>query len=139
MQTRHGTLILLRISGSEHHITCLAHPDRRPLLLTSKQWAVAVQCPACTIDGIGRSGNVNDMTGRTFGGWVAINSVGISSGAATVLKNQKTWRGVVKLVYRYNRNIRWRCYCTHCHKEREIRGDVLRSGRTPKCQCQTRG
>ena len=134
---RFGVLEVQEIDGDMYHVTCLVHTERRPMRLTAKQLETAHVCFACCNDDATLRKNAVRMTGRTFGGYVAIKLMGLSTGAATVKRNQKQWRGKAKLDHNtYCRNKYWLCYCVKCHKTREIRGDVLRSGKTPKCNCK---
>ncbi len=105
--------------------------------LTAPQLQTAIQCYACCSDAMELRKNATGLTGQTFGDYVAIKLTGLSINAATIKQNQKRWAEKAKLDYNaYNRNKYWLCYCQYCHKERELRGDVLRSENVPKCNCK---
>ena len=130
---RFGVLEVQTIDGDMHHMACLVHTDRRPLRLTAKQLETAIMCPACCNDNATLRKNAVRMTGRTFGGYVAIKLMGLSTGAATVKRNQKQWQGKAKLDHNtYCRHKYWKVYNVKCRHEIELRGDVLRAGKTPK-------
>ena len=130
---RFGVLEVREIDGDTYHMTCLVHTERRPLRLTAKQLETAIMCPACCNDNATLRKNAVRMTGRTFGGYVAIKTKGLSIGAGTVKRNQKQWRGKAELQHSYNRHKYWLCYCVTCYATREIRGDVLRGKKVPRC------
>ena len=128
---RFGVLVVKNIIGDVCHVTCLAHPNNAPIKLTAGQLSTATRCFSCAAD----SGyeKHTDLTGQTFGEYVAIKCVGLSKRAATVKQNQKQWRGMVKLDHStYCRHKYWKVYNVKCHHEIELRSDVLRAGKTPK-------
>ncbi|MCP4596246.1 hypothetical protein [Neptuniibacter sp.] len=131
---RFGVLEVRSVAGDVYLCTCLVHTDRRPMQLSAKQLETAIQCSKCAADSVKLRRNAHKMTGRTFGDYVAIESVGLSSGAREIKENQRQWRGKIDLEHSYCRHKYWRCYCRHCLAEREIRGDVLRSG-VLHCEC----
>ncbi len=133
---RFGVLVVRSVAGDVHLCTCLVHTDRRPMQLSADKLKTAIQCPKCYFAAMKLRQNANKLTGQTFGDYVAVERVGLSSGAHDVWCNQQQWKGKTKLQHSYCRHKYWLCYCRHCHKEREIRGDVLHSDKVPKCQCQ---
>ena len=136
LKDRFGVLEVQEINGDMYLVTCLVHTERRPMKLTAKQLETATQCLACCNESAGLRKNATKLTGQTFGGYVAIKLMGLSIGAATIKRNQRQWKGKAKLQHNYCQHRYWLCYCRHCYKEREIRGDVLRSESVPKCNCK---
>ncbi len=134
---RFGVLEVQEIGGGMYYTICLVHAKRRTMRLTAIQLQTATQCPGCCSDNAERHKQAANLTGQTFGDYVAIKIMGLSIGAATVKRNQKQWQGKAKLNYNtYNRNKYWLCYCRYCYKEHELRGDVLCSKNVPKCGCE---
>lgn len=134
---RFGVLVVRSVAGDVHLCTCLVHTDRRPMQLSAKQLETAIQCFKCAADSVKLRRNAHKFTGHTYGDYVAVKCTGLSTGAREIRENQRQWRGKVKLDHNtYCRSKYWLCYCKYCHNEREIRGDVLRGDRVPKCNCE---
>ena len=138
IKDRFGVLEIQEIDGDWYYMKCLVHTERRPIRLTTKQLKTATQCLACASTVFRK--NMINLTGQIFGDYVAIKLKGLSIGAGTIRHNQKQWQGKAELDYNtYCRHKYWLCYCRHCYKERELRGDVLRSDNVPRCECQNKG
>ena len=132
---RFGVLVVKNIVEDIYYCSCLAHPNNKPTQLTSEQLQNAIRCFSCAADAM--NNKHQNLTGQTFGQYVAIKCTGLSPRAAKVRQNQRQWRGTAKLDYNtYCRHKYWLCYCIYCHATRRLRVDTLRSGKLPKCICK---
>ena len=137
IKDRFGVLEIQEIDSGMYHVKCLVHTEHRGIKLTAEQLESAIQCPNCYSDNAERRKNAKNLTGQTFGDYVAIELTGLSPGAYEIWNNQKQWAGKAKLNHNaFCRSKYWLCYCRHCYKERELRGDVLRSKSVPRCNCK---
>ena len=103
--------------------TCLAHPGmQQPLYYMFEDLKRGFCCPQCMDDASKLPSNVIRMVGKQYKNYVAIRNVGLSPAGQ-----------------RSSHHPFWRCFCILCHRERNIRADVLRNGKPPLCKCMKKG
>ena len=134
---RYGVLEIVSITNDRALVQCIAHLDKQPFALTLQQLQDgAKQCPACYVDSRELRPNQHNHTGERIGDYVAIKNIGLSSKANAIRENARQWRknSPFGLRHTYCQHSYWLVYCIVCRREREIRGDVLRSGKLPLCR-----
>lgn len=135
---RYGVLEVISITDDRAQMRCIAHTDRSAFTLTLAQLqGGAGQCPACYYDSQELRSNQHNHTGERVGDYVAIKNTGLSTNANATRNKARQWRDNSPFGLRHNycQHSYWLIYCVYCRREREIRGDKLRSGKLPLCGC----